>query len=179
VLELVYPASQCQSFQLAAANSNARSQGTEPKGIETAVSNQLKNGSIGNAISLLEGHGIEYDYAEISMPTIDYVREQEDDFSIETWDKDESRLSHIAYHKGGDTYHSYLSWQLELLEHRACVDTTSPDDGVGLTVGDASWEPVINSWEFGNNTYFEDRGEITDTVSPAASALDLVTAQLA
>lgn len=133
--------------------------GATDEDIEERVTTLLTEHRYAQAAELLSEHGVEFSHNNISMPSVYGGNTSDSGFSIQSeFDKGPSWFHHFAFHDYGNVYRSHAGWGLE---HDSGgdknVDSPGPKDGIGLTVSNALWEPVLNSWEFGDHTSLRKR----------------------
>lgn len=155
--------------------------GAEEAGILTAVQELLNQHKHEQAKRLLDKQGVEYEHQRAAMPRISNGESDSGGgFSTQSeYDKDPSWFSQFAFHNYDNVYRSHADWGLEFDEsgsdHK--VDSAGPKDGIGLTVNGDYWEPVLDSWEFEEQTSLRKRdrygrgiiGEFDDPESGAPS----------
>lgn len=162
------------------AASDGDGRGAEDVGILTAVETLLEEHNHEQAKRLLDKHDVEYSYNRVAMPRVSNgASDAGEGVSTQAeYDESPSWFSQFAFHNYDNVYRSHADWGLEFDSGSDDdVDSAGPKDGVGLTVNGDYWEPVLDSWEFGEGTSLRKRdrygrgiiGEFDDPESSAPS----------
>ena len=126
-------------------------------GIGEAVRSLIRQRKANQAVRLLEKHDVPYDGSTLAMPPVGI---DHSDVSIQDqWTKSASTFNHYTWLSSGDSdsgiFQASTSWNLN---QEGNYETDGPADGVGVTINPDLWEPVLNSWEFDNNSTLDERG---------------------
>lgn len=133
---------------------------------EADVERAIRRGRPRKAAQLLGESGVAHTTERVAMPTAgegdegagrgDPVGGHDAVSSQSVYDGDDSSFWMYVWSRGGDVYRAYCSWELAF-SGTATIDGPGPADGVGITVSDAEWEPVLGSWQFGPGTSLRKR----------------------
>lgn len=132
-----------------AAAQNDPTPGAKEIGIDQKLRELFRNQEEEKAIALLDKYGIRYDTGSYPSET--------PDISPNYYPKGKSTINQNTYHNYGDVYVASLVCDLGGTSN---PDGPGPDDGLGLTVGDDYWEPLMDTVALPSHVTLGKRGDL-------------------